>query len=75
MIIDLSEFKEPAIEFERTLQFCEAVQAISDYLKDLPLTADQDNQLHQMMLEMVYEASKGALVQGFNLGLGINEAM
>ena len=61
--------RDIAIQIERTAQMIAAAHKLSDYIKDLPLTAEQNDTLVSSMIEQVQEAERGAFVQGFKLGM------
>jgi hypothetical protein len=61
-----------ALYFERTVKFYEASQAISDYMGTLTMRAEQYEQLTTVLLTLIHEASQGAYLQGFELGMGMS---
>ena len=58
-----------AIQIERTEQMIAAAHELSNYIKELPLTAEQNNALISMMVKQVQEAERGAFVHGFKCGM------
>lgn len=46
-----------------------AAHELNNYIKELPLTAEQNNALISMMVKQVQEAERGAFVQGFKWGM------
>lgn len=46
-----------------------AAHELSNYIKELPLTAEQNNALISMMVKQVQEAERGAFVHGFKWGM------
>ena len=57
-----------AIQIERTPEFTEVAQRLSDHIKALPLTHADNDQLVHLMIENVQAAERGAFVQGFSMG-------
>ena len=58
-----------AIRIERTPEFFQSAQQLSDYLKDLPLDRTTNDRLIALMIDQVQQAEKGAFAHGFRLGL------
>nr|DAP48741.1 MAG TPA: hypothetical protein [Bacteriophage sp.] len=46
-----------------------ASHELSDYIKSLPLTTEQNNGLVSLMVKLVQESERGAFVQGFKWGM------
>ena len=46
-----------------------AAHELSNYIKELPLTAEQNNMLISMMVKQVQEAERGAFAHGFKWGM------
>lgn len=61
--------RDIAIQIERTEQMTAAAHELSDYIKGLPLTTEQNNALVSLMVKQVQEAERGAFVQGFKWGM------
>lgn len=57
----------PAIEIKKTSQYMQTVNAVSDYLKDLPLSAEQNNILVGLMVNSHQQGVQDAFKQGFEL--------
>ncbi len=57
----------PAVEIEKTPQYMQTVNAVSDYLKDLPLSAEQNNTLIDLMVKSHQQGVQDAFKQGFEL--------
>lgn len=57
-----------AIQIERTAEMTTAARELSDCIKGLPLTAEQNNTLVSLIVKQVQEAERGAFVQGFKWG-------
>lgn len=64
---------ELTLERERTPEFFEAARALSDFISGLDLSVEQNNNLVHMMCDQVEAAEKGALAQGFKLGMAFKE--
>ena len=58
-----------AIQIERTAEMTTVARELSDYIKSLPLTAEQNNTLVPLIVKQVQEAERGAFVQGFKWGM------
>ena len=52
-------------------EFIKATQAVGDCLKALPLTADQNNTLIELIGLNMAEAERGAFLRGFDLGVRV----
>ena len=57
-----------AITVERTPDFFQVAQQLSDFIKDLPLDQPTNDRLIALMVEQVQKAEHGAFVQGFRMG-------
>ena len=57
-----------AIQIERTDKMIVAARELGDYIRDLPLTVEQNNALVALMIKQVQEAERGAFIQGFKWG-------
>lgn len=71
-IIDLFRIdnkKDFAIELKRSEEFYKTAQKLSDYIKKLPLSNDENDTLVSIILEHVTAAEKSALAQGFNMAM------
>ena len=54
-------------------EFIETTQAVSDYLKQLPLTADQNDMLIMLICNNMIEAERGSFRLGVKLGIAISK--
>lgn len=61
-------YEESAIEIERTTDFYTIAHQLSDELKGLPLSNEENDQLIDLMIKQVQEAECGAFVHGFKMG-------
>ena len=50
-------------------EFVAATEAVSEFLRNLPLTADQNDTLIALMCRNLEEAERGAFYNGFDLGM------
>lgn len=57
----------PAVEIEKTPQYMQTVNAVSDYLKGLPLSVEQNNTLIDLMVKSHQQGVQDAFKQGFEL--------
>lgn len=64
-----SKIEEPAIELTSTKEYLKSAEAVSDYIKELPLTTEQNDKLIQLLHAHVYAARAGALGQGLAMVL------
>jgi len=60
---------EPAIKIERTEDFHQAAQALSDYIQQLDLPQPKNDALVALAVAQVQAAEHGAFVQGFRKGM------
>lgn len=61
-------YEESAIEIERTADFHTIARQLSDNLKALPLSNEENDQFIDLMIKQVQEAERGAFVHGFKMG-------
>lgn len=76
-IIDLFRIdnkKDFAIELKRSEEFYKTAQKLSDYIKKLPLSNDENDTLVSIILEHVTAAEKSAFAQGFNMAMDFAES-
>lgn len=64
--------QDAIIQIERTDEFAATAQRLSDYIRNLPLTVEENNQLVALMVEQVQIAERTAFYQGFELGVATN---
>lgn len=65
---EFTNIDEAAISIERTPDFFQVAQQLSDYIKTLPLDQHSNDRLVALMVEQVQQAEKGAFSQGFRMG-------
>lgn len=53
----------------RSPEFFQATQMLSDFIKDLPIDQPTNDQLVALMVEQVKVAEHDALLQGFEMGV------
>ena len=61
-------YEEPSIEIERTADFHTIARQLSDKLKALPLSNEENDRFIDLMIKQVQEAERGAFMQGFKMG-------
>lgn len=64
-------FDNEDISIERTPDFFQAAQQLSDYIKALPLDQPTNDRLISLMIDQVQQAEKGAFAHGFRMGAEI----
>lgn len=60
--------KSECIVFEKSGEMLETGKKLSDYIKSLPLTPEQNNSLLPLILDHVEEAQRCVFAQGFRMG-------
>ncbi len=71
--IRLSESDKDAITIERTNTFFLNAQELSDFIKELPLTQQDNDCLISLILKQVQAAEHGAFIHGFQVGIRLTE--
>lgn len=66
---------EPAVLIERTEKFKAAAEVMSDFIKALPLTPQDNDQLITLITKQLQIAEVDAFQQGFTLGLDVKGAL
>lgn len=61
--------KSECIVFEKSGEMLETGKKLSDYIKVLPLTPEQNNGLFPLILDHVEEAQRCVFAQGFRMGM------
>ncbi len=61
--------RDIAIQIERSEEFTIAARKLSEFIRGLPLTSEQNNRLVDGMVEQVLLAERGAFKRGFGLGV------
>ena len=67
--IDAEEDLEIIVGDRTRPEFVAATEAVSEFLRNLPLTADQNDTLIALLVENMAEAERGAFLYGFDLGM------
>ena len=65
---DIEDLQGAAIAVERTPDFFQVAQQLSDFIKELPLDQPTNDRLIALMVEQVHQAEEGAFSQGFRMG-------
>ena len=60
-----------AIQIERSQEFTDEAQKLSDFVKGLPLSSADNEKLVALMVNQVLVAEKNAFMQGASMALGI----
>lgn len=78
-ILDFIEYKEfnfddseEPTEIKRTKEFLEAAKMLSDFIKQLPLSHENNDKLIHMIFNQTELAEFGAYDQGFVTGITLN---
>jgi hypothetical protein len=58
-----------AIAIERTPDFFQVAQQLSDFIYGLPLDQPTNDRLEALMVDQVQQAEKGAFAHGFRMGM------
>lgn len=67
------ESEDAAITIERTNTFFLKAQELSDFIKELPLTQQDNDCLISLILKQVQAAEHGAFIHGFQLGIQLTK--
>lgn len=67
-MIDYEMNEYEGIKIERTSEFSEKAERLSNFVSTLPLGPSTNNRLVELMVEQVKEAERGAFAQGFRTG-------
>lgn len=59
----------PTFEIVKTPEYIQTVQAVSDYLKDFPLSTEQNDTLVDLMVKSHLQSVQDAFKQGFETAL------
>ena len=63
------ECSEVVISNRTRPEFIEATKAVSDYIKNLPLTHEQNDALIELLCKNLHEGEVGAFGKGLSLGI------
>lgn len=72
-IMNVEEAMNREIEIERTADFFNTAQQLSEFIHGLPLDQPTNDRLVAMMVEHVQQAEKGAFFHGFRMGIDFAE--
>lgn len=62
-----------ALEIERTEEFVQTANELSNFLRSLPLNNEDNDKLISLMVKQVNTAEKGAFLHGFSMGYGLGD--
>lgn len=62
-----------AISIERTPDFFQVAQQLSEFIHGLPLDQPTNDRLVALMVDQVQQAERGAFAHGFRLGMDFTE--
>lgn len=63
-----------AVQIERSPEFDTAAQTLSDFVRDLPLTADQNKELIRLAVDMTNVAEHSGFKHGFTVGFQFGQS-
>lgn len=72
-IMNIKEAMNREIGIERTADFFDAAQQLSEFIHGLPLDQPTNDRLVALMVEQVQQAEKGAFFHGFRMGMDFAE--
>ena len=72
-IMNVEKAMNGEIGIERTADFFDAAQQISEFIHGLPLDQPINDRLVALMVEQVQHAEKGAFLHGFRMGIDFAE--
>ena len=61
-----------SIAIERTPDFFQMAQQLSEFVRSLPLDQPTNDRLVALMVDQVQQAEKGAFVHGYRMGMEFN---
>lgn len=67
-IIEFPNLDNIAIEIERTEEFIKIANELGDFIKSLPLSHEENDDLIRLMVKQVNVAKTSAFTQGFTMG-------
>lgn len=71
--MDIKETMNGEIGIERTADFFDSAQQLSEFIHGLPLDQPTNDRLVALMVEQVQQAEKGAFSHGFRMGMDYAE--
>lgn len=67
--MDIQDIEGASITIERTPDFFQIAQQLSDYIAGLSLDRISNDRLVALMVDQVQQAEKGAFAHGFRMGM------
>ena len=68
---DTENLNDYELKINHSERFWDATCAVNDYLKELPLSVEQNNHLIELLIAHMSATEKDALLQGLSMGLKI----
>ena len=68
---DTENLNDYELKINHSQEFWDATYAVNDYLKELPLSVEQNNHLIELLIAHMSAAERDALFQGLSMGIGI----
>lgn len=68
---DIENLNDYELKINHSKRFWDATCAVSDYLKELPLSVEQNNHLIELLIAHMSAAERDALFQGLSMGIRI----
>ena len=69
----IHDIEGTAIAIERTPDFFQVAQQLSEFIHGLPLDQPTNDRLVALMVDQVQQAERGAFAHGFRLGMDFTE--
>lgn len=64
---------DAAIKIERSKEFCDTAELLSDYIRNLRLSTEKNDELIRLAVNMANAAEHSAYLQGFSFGFEIGQ--
>lgn len=68
---DIENLNDYELKINHSERFWDATYAVNDYLKELPLSVEQNNHLIELLIAHMNATEKDALLQGLSMGIKI----
>ena len=68
---DTENLNDYELKINHSQEFSDATYAVNDYLKELPLSVEQNNHLIELLIAHMSAAERDALFQGLSMGIRI----
>lgn len=68
---DIENLNDYELKINHSERFWDATYAVNDYLKELPLSVEQNNHLIELLIAHTSAAERDALFQGLSMGIRI----